>query len=1179
MKATNFLRAGLALALCVLVGSATVAKEPTDQAGKRTALAKSAVIDKRYAVLNINNITTWLRYDGHSNHSPSADDGMYYPRSTGSIIYQDCVTWGGKVFTNAALTTQPSTHPVRIGGGTYGIGTRAGAILDPSLGAAVGTGVEDQNAANVKVYRIRRDYYSMKEDELKLDAGSVFEVSATATTSTQWDEVRAAYASDWSAWPVSKGAPYIDRNGNGIYDPPPAFNTDPLDAIADFNADSLISQGRDEPGVAGGDPNSPADQVIWTVYNDLNVSSALAFEGSNPIGLEVQKTVWGYKRTDALGNLYFNRYKLINKGGVDTSAATGDQFGAFWLDSMYVCQWSDPDLGNAGDDLLGSDSLLAMGYCYNGNAVDAEFRGFNLPPPAVGYDFLAGPVYNAPGDSAVFNLKKLYGKKNLGMSSFAYFSAGSPYTDPPGGTGAYLAGSGRWWKMLRGFAPLGDMSTADQNYARPPGYPLTNYPLSGDPVAGTGFVDGEGTSYSFAAGDRRLLTNTGPFQMAPGDTQEIYVGVVAGLGADRLTSVAVMKFNDRFVQNTFDALFQVPRAPAAPDVKVAELDGEIILEWGSNLVRVNDTETKTNNPGSYIFEGYNVYQLPSPGSRLSEGRRIATYDLPADPTVILDEQFDGTSGQILNLPVQFGTNSGISRLFKFDRDYLLDINKLYNGQEYYLVVTAYSRTTIPGYLPSSLESDPRVITVRPKVEFGKTFQAGFGDTLAITRVSGASDGTIRPIVINPAAATGHTYQVRFDTAAGFVTGWRLTNTTTSTVVLSGETNQSGDEQYKFVEGGIFLKVEGPPPGLNGLWNWDGGTRNMSWAAGDGNAFEDFNGAAGYMSPAEWFNGLGMAMPSDQLMRVQIKFTKHAASNASVNYGADLFDQTDDDSASYAYRYVRGATGAPARPEFIPWIVNAAGGYRFQDYRISAPLAAYNTDVNPPVRLAVMYMENNAVNAELDGYYYPGNQGAMRGGDNNTSGTGPREWLFVTNSPYTGSTRNTAWLDILSDGTIPIMYWFTWNRRGSGAWVGNESVTFTPNRPNTAADVFSYVSPAPAGGVEQEKVSADRVGVFPNPYYAFNAAETNRFSRFVTFNNLPPVAKIRIFNLAGQLVRTMDKNDASQFMRWNLSNQANFPVASGMYIAHIEMTLPADGSTLTKVLKLAVIQEQEILNTY
>jgi hypothetical protein len=35
----------------------------------------------------------------------------------------------------------------------------------------------------------------------------------------------------------------------------------------------------------------------------------------------------------------------------------------------------------------------------------------------------------------------------------------------------------------------------------------------------------------------------------------------------------------------------------------------------------------------------------------------------------------------------------------------------------------------------------------------------------------------------------------------------------------------------------------------------------------------------------------------------------------------------------------------------------------------------------------------------------------------------------------------------------------------------------------------------------------------------------------------------------------------------------------MYLAYLELTMPADGSTITKVLKLAIIQEQEILDVY
>ena len=102
-----------------------------------------------------------------------------------------------------------------------------------------------------------------------------------------------------------------------------------------------------------------------------------------------------------------------------------------------------------------------------------------------------------------------------------------------------------------------------------------------------------------------------------------------------------------------------------------------------------------------------------------------------------------------------------------------------------------------------------------------------------------------------------------------------------------------------------------------------------------------------------------------------------------------------------------------------------------------------------------------------------------------------------------------------------------------------------------------------------------INVFPNPYYGVNSEELNKYNRFVTFTHLPERAKIRIFNLAGVLVKTIDKNDPDQFTRWDLNNESNLPVASGLYIAHIELT---DLGT-SKVLKVAIIQEEQILDRF
>jgi len=312
-----------------------------------------------------------------------------------------------------------------------------------------------------------------------------------------------------------------------------------------------------------------------------------------------------------------------------------------------------------------------------------------------------------------------------------------------------------------------------------------------------------------------------------------------------------------------------------------------------------------------------------------------------------------------------------------------------------------------------------------------------------------------------------------------------------------------------------------------------------------------------------FNDGVLLVKASELKRIEIRFAP-----TSDNLGN--FDPADP-NASYAYRYGRGFANAPAKPEFAPFIVNPAGIYSFQDYAVSMPLAVYDMDADPPRRLAVGYLENNASGGTVDGRFWPGGPS-----DDNFAASGPREWLFIFDEDYSDATPNPANQDdILIGDNMRVMYFSTFTRRNSNAWLAGHVFTHTPNRVNTTATEFTYTVPAPESGTDIEKQSVENIGVFPNPYYGFNPSETSRFSKFVTFNNLPRKATVRVFNLAGQLVRTIDKDDNSQFLRWNLLNQFNFPAASGMYVVHIDM--PDLG--VSKVLKVAVIQEQEVLDVY
>jgi hypothetical protein len=117
----------------------------------------------QYQILNINNITTWTRYDGESNHSPSGDNGVYYPVGTGNVVYEDGFIWGAKIFLDAAKTQVPTVQPIRVEGSTYSgsgyVGIKAGRVTGFGATAAA----VNPNDADVYVYRIRRDYYGMSD--------------------------------------------------------------------------------------------------------------------------------------------------------------------------------------------------------------------------------------------------------------------------------------------------------------------------------------------------------------------------------------------------------------------------------------------------------------------------------------------------------------------------------------------------------------------------------------------------------------------------------------------------------------------------------------------------------------------------------------------------------------------------------------------------------------------------------------------------------------------------------------------------------------------------------------------------------------------------------------------------------------------------------------------------------
>lgn len=81
---------------------------------------------------------------------------------------------------------------------------------------------------------------------------------------------------------------------------------------------------------------------------------------------------------------------------------------------------------------------------------------------------------------------------------------------------------------------------------------------------------------------------------------------------------------------------------------------------------------------------------------------------------------------------------------------------------------------------------------------------------------------------------------------------------------------------------------------------------------------------------------------------------------------------------------------------------------------------------------------------------------------------------------------------------------------------------------------------------------DRIHVVPNPYYAYaQHYEANRLDTRVRIINLPQRATVSIYSLDGSLVRRLEKDNNEQaFIDWDIRNAKGLPIASGMYLIHV-----------------------------
>ena len=275
---------------------------------------------------------------------------------------------------------------------------------------------------------------------------------------------------DILSWPAindTSYAPFVDINGNGIYDP-----------------------------LTGGDyPKIKGDECLYFIMNDngLHAQTQCA-----QMGIEIHAFAYAYTcpqlpdSEQILNYTTLYHYDFINKS-------------ANVYHKTYFGYWQDTDLGCATDDYVGCNTTGNYSYYYNGDTIDNPCMGelgYGTHPPMLSTVVLNGALadQNDGIDNNNNGVIDEVGEKNL-MTGFDYLTNGL-VSDPTSCLEYYRLLTGHW---VDGSSYLD--CNGDSTHFSFPDFPYD--------TAGCSEVTFQNTP-----GDRRNVIGSGPFTFNPGQKIE-----------------------------------------------------------------------------------------------------------------------------------------------------------------------------------------------------------------------------------------------------------------------------------------------------------------------------------------------------------------------------------------------------------------------------------------------------------------------------------------------------------------------------------------------------------------------------------------------------------------------------------------------------------------------------------
>jgi hypothetical protein len=723
--------------------------------------------------------------------------------------------------------------------------------------------------------------------------------------------------------------------------------------------------------------------------------------------------------------------------------------------------------------------------------------------------------------------------------------------------------------------------------------------------------------------DKRMMLVTGPFNLSVGDTQLVVLACIGGKGSDRIDAIKNLRITDDIAQKAYDAAFVLPQPPTSPNLSVTGLDNRVTIEW-DNLPELGadfyPENARLTIPGyeRYDFAGYKLYKSTDEGITW---KVLAQFDKRDGITVIPETTWFIQDSLIKTLrQVPIGDDGGLQYSY-IDEDVIV-------GKEYRYAVTAYDAqpNVRSGAAPVTLESaiSRNAVRVIPRAPtLGNSYGASAPGTAEHT---GPSAGTVLVSVIDPLKITGHVYKLYFedlqivdttiaDTSHRLV--WRLYDSTAASLVKFFK----ADDPRTDVDESMFQdrQASASDPGtIQEFVTADGMKIQVFGPSLD---FADFlivaNGS-GALDPPEYgafaFNSSGFPHPS-------LPDNDRPGANSQVGDG-EFGIHTADNGARSAYTAFvsRTARDGDNWPEIIPFDFEirftAAGGWAYDAFNtgtnsFQVPFELWNIGIGTPndpsddYRMIPWLLDDDSSltfnmggpDAKSSGTY----DHTISGGSNDPY----TDWIYWARpaSPTPGQAGYLAAEAAMQAGTydggtdVEVMARMVLvsvngdigETPPSGVYNQDLPETGTifriiTSKPNSGLDTFTIRSSAPPAfdaTSARSRLNKQNIKIVPNPYYGFSAYDNNQFNRRVKITGLPAECTIRIFNVAGDLIRTIDHNAGSNNDRssatspeftsievWDLTSNSGLFVSSGMYFIHIDA--PGIGKS-EELIPFAIIQ--------